>query len=133
MACYQLILRYLCKALIKEKGLPVELEALVKDLWEIRMGLIQEYYVANETNASAGNAQYDSDAGESSGTEFRLYSSQTEGEGTSLDTEDEGGKISQYNQVRVERNYPSGLDSLALCYMAAMLLRLPLSVGDFYR
>lgn len=62
---------------------------------------------------------------EGSSTEPRLFSSQTDVEESS-DGEQEKKKSR-------ERASPTLVDSLALCYMGVMLLRMSLSLGDFYR
>ena len=62
-----------------------------------------------------------------------MFSSQTDGE-KGAETEDEGQEVkSEGGKLKKERLYPSLVDSLAICYMGIMLLRIPISLGDIYR
>ena len=61
-------------------------------------------------------------------TESRLFSSQDEAKSDSeVSREGRGLKASK----RFEKP-PALIESLGLCYLGAMLLRLPLSIGDLY-
>ena len=116
--------------MIKEKGLPPELEAVVKDLWTIRLPLIEERFSAKYPIVEEESGADETEGG-SSGAETKLFSSQ-DVEDTEVETEGEGKKADQ-DAPRTERIWPSVTESLALCYMGLMLLRLPVSVGDLHR
>ena len=125
LSAYQLILQYLCRALIDDKGLPAAMESLVKDLWELRMVLVREQYLAKN---------YGHDDGEDSDT--TMYSSQTETEYTQTENEettDASGTEGRPVQIRKERDFPHIVDMLGLCYFSCMILRVPLSVGTLFR
>lgn len=127
LSCYQLLLRHQCWALVKDKGLPEELEAIVKDLWALRLPLIQGKFVASQPDVTD-----DETGGSASEGEPRMYSSRAETEdATAGETYDEEGE--RRGKRKSERAYPSLVDSLALCYMGMMLLRMPISLGDMYR
>lgn len=138
LSSYQLILRHQCRALIESKSLPKELEAVVKEIWAPRIDLIEEKFVADQPNIN------EDEGDETSGGEegLRMFSSQTDvdttaGETTAGETEDErvelGRKRRKKGERKKERAYPSLVDSLGMCYMAMMVLRLPVSLGDIYR
>ena len=109
LECYQLILRKICYSLIHAKGFPTELEVIVRDLWALHLQAVKdrhpEFYV--------------------SVSESRLYSSQTE----PSETEDESTEV----KGRREKHLPSLIDTLGVCYIGMMLLRMPISLGDLYK
>jgi RNA polymerase I-specific transcription initiation factor RRN7 len=111
LQCYQLILWKQCHSLVHDKGFPDDLEAIVKELWGLRLQAIEK-----KTPKLL----------EADDEEARTYSSQTEGESAS---ETDTGKAKNDK----ERFLPKLIDSLALCYMAMVLLRLPISIGDLCR
>ena len=123
-SCYQLVLRHQCWALVKDKGAPGELEAIVKDLWSLRLPLIQQKFVESQPDVT------DTEGDESSGGERKLYGSQPQDGETAGGTDDEDDMPG--GQRKTEKSYPSLVDSLALCYMGMMLLRLPVSLGEMY-
>ena len=82
---------------------------MAKDLWALRLQLVDGKQVElSETE-----------------TESRMYSSQTE----ASETEDE----STEKLGRREKDMPTVIDILGLCYIGMMLLRLPLSLGELHR
>ena len=112
--------------MIKQKGFPAELEAIVKDLWSLRLPLIQEKFFESQPGLSADEGD------ERSGGEAKLYSSQLETDDTAAETEDEDHDVPG-GKRKSERTTPSLVDSLALCYMGLMVLRVPVSLGEMYR
>ena len=110
MQCYQLVLRKQCYSLIHDKGFPPELEYVVHDLWSLRLRLLNDKI--DDESASDG--------------ETRLYSSQTETTETQFESTVEGGR-------KKERVVPLLVDTLSLCYLAMILLRAPISLGDLQR
>ena len=91
-------------------GLPAEIETVVKDLWSLRLRTLQHRLV----NASDEEAVFSSQV--TSDVEMEA-SRHVKGDGRPLRT----------------RNLPRLIDSLGLCYLAMMLLRLPVSLGDLHR
>ena len=92
-----------------QKGFPEELESVVRDLWALRLQSIIE--------KQGGILEGD--------TESQVYSSQTEG----LDTETEAAIDNQ----RKDKEMPSLVDTLSLCYLGMILLRIPISLGEIYQ
>ena len=110
LQCYQLILRKQCWSLIHDKGFPSQLEIVVHDLWSLRLQLLQD------------KSTEDLD----SGGDSRLYSSQPE----TTENEDES---TAEKQRKKERGMPRLVETLGLCYLAMMLLRVPISLGDLHK
>ncbi|KAL5359701.1 RNA polymerase I-specific transcription initiation factor Rrn7 [Aspergillus floccosus] len=106
---YQLILWKQCSALVQNKGFPSQFEHVVRDLWALRL----EKYEAKIREVSE-----DADT-------LEFFSSQPAVEpDDKLDALTSGGKRVQW---------PRLVDTIALCYLGALLMRLPISVGDFHR
>jgi len=121
LECYQLILWKQCHWLVNVKGFPQELETVVRDLWGLRMGIIQK--VGDERD------------GYGSGTGTMMFTSASEGE--SLDSDATGGKSlgsrRSRKSVAAEERLPRLIETLGLCYLGTLLLRLPTSLGEFYK
>ncbi|KAL4935346.1 hypothetical protein BDV06DRAFT_207207 [Aspergillus oleicola] len=107
---HQLILWKQCHALVNNRGFPAQLEDIVRDLWALRL----ETYA--KTIADVGD--------EDSQPEF--FSSQPASAREDTDTE-----AFMPNSKLVK--WPRLIDTVALCYLGALLMRLPVSVGDFHR
>ena len=107
---YQLILWKQCHALINVMGFPDELEHAVKNLWALRLQLLKSHV---EATPNEGN----------------LFSSQPQTGRNSSKTD----KTSQKTTWRLDKAMPSLVDSLGICYMGMMLLRLPIGIGEFHR
>ncbi|KGO74822.1 hypothetical protein PITC_031000 [Penicillium italicum] len=107
---YQLILWKQCHALVNEQGFPEELEVVVRDLWALRL---QDF----EMKLTDATEDDDDD------TESELFSSQPAGK-------DESRDGFRPNSRYLE--WPRLIDSVSLCYLAAFLMRLPVSVIDFH-
>lgn len=87
-------------------------QALVRDLWALRL---QGFTL--RINESAEDEDDES--------EREVFSSQA---ADTDDSDDLGFKVGQrYLQ------WPRLLDSVALCYLAALLMRLPVCISDFYQ
>ncbi|KAB8232215.1 TFIIB-type zinc finger domain-containing protein [Aspergillus alliaceus] len=105
---YQLILWKQCHALVQDRGFPAQFEHVVRDLWALRL----ETYSDKINNPSEGEE------------EPEFFSSQP-----SVGQEEPsiikfGGKNLQW---------PRLVDSVGLCYLGALLMRLPVGIGDFHR
>ncbi|KAL4789469.1 hypothetical protein BDV19DRAFT_374058 [Aspergillus venezuelensis] len=107
---YQLILWKQCHALVNTRGFPPQFENIVRDLWALRL----ETYA--KIIASIG--------GEDSQPEF--FSSQPASAREDTETE-----AFMPNSKLVK--WPRLIDTVALCYLGALLMRLPVSVGDFHQ
>ncbi|KAI4250274.1 MAG: hypothetical protein LQ352_005393 [Teloschistes flavicans] len=107
---YQLILWKQCYALIHSLRLPAELEVVVKDLWSLRLRLLQSRV-------------------DTSTDEATMFSSQVTSE---VDTDDQQSEGDRKRSSR-SKTIPSLIESLGLCYLGMMLLKLPISMGDLHR
>ncbi|KAJ8071326.1 hypothetical protein OCU04_001660 [Sclerotinia nivalis] len=118
LQCYQLILWKQIHWLVTVKGFPAELETVVRDLWELRLRVLQ--------GSGDVRSEY--------GTEF---GSTTEGDDT--DTDGTGYKsttstiMSRKRASRVKKNLPKLIETLGFCYLGILLLRLPTSLGEIYK
>ena len=101
--------------MIHSKGLPSELESVVRDLWALRLQLVK---------AKIGGVP-------TSDGEVTVYSSQVEdleyGNETAPENERRGSK------GRDGKGMPALIDTLAICYLGMVLLRVPISIGDLHR
>ncbi|KAI1987607.1 hypothetical protein LOZ54_003503 [Ophidiomyces ophidiicola] len=110
LEAYQLVLWKQCYAFIHEKGLPTELEIIVKDLWTLRL---QRLYKRGDDSYPSGD------------NTSEIFSSQAEQ--TELDDEEY-----IYHRRKLSDS-PKAIDSVALCYIAALFLRIPISLGYVQR
>lgn len=121
LECYQLILWKQCHWLVNTKGFPTELETVVRDLWGLRLGVTQKIG--------------DEEGGYGSGTGTTMFSSASEG-GTT-DSDATGGKSlgsrRSRKSVAAEERLPRLVETLGLCFLGTLLLRLPTSLGEFYK
>ncbi|KAL2001956.1 hypothetical protein VTN02DRAFT_934 [Thermoascus thermophilus] len=108
---YQLILWKQCFALVQGEGFPPQLENVVKDLWALRLQRLSDRIEDSSEADDDGNVQ--------------IFSSQAAASSEADETAQGGG--------RKAADSPRLIDSLALCYLGALLLRLPVGVGDFHR
>lgn len=84
-------------------GLPAELEIVVKDLWALRLQLLKDKTLADS----------DGDT---------VFSSQPQ-------TEDKVGRERKVGAKAM----PTLVETLGLCYLGTVLLRLPVSLGDMHK
>ncbi|KAJ5183312.1 hypothetical protein N7492_000928 [Penicillium capsulatum] len=113
LQAYQLILWKQCHALVQNHGFPEQFEGVVRDLWALRL---QKFKLRiNDTTD-------DEDDGDHAPELFSSQPSQTE------ESDDEHFK-SRSSVLK----WPHLLDAVALCYLAAILMRLPVCVNDFHR
>lgn len=116
LECLQLTLRSQLLWLIQEKGHREELETVARDLWDLR------------TRGSSAMAVDDAPTGEG----LEMFSSQP------TPVEDKPKKDSKPNARAQswgpERGsdwpMPKMIDSLALCYLGCLLLRIPTGIGE---
>ncbi|KAL4810783.1 hypothetical protein BDV18DRAFT_2260 [Aspergillus unguis] len=107
---YQLILWKQCHGLVTNRGFPAQLENIVRDLWALRL----ETYA--KKIADVGN--------DDSQPEFFSSQPASAREDTETETFTPGSKLVQW---------PRLIDTVALCYLGALLMRLPVSIADFHR
>lgn len=102
--------------LVKEKGLPEELELITLDLWALRIAQF------GDRIASDGRAD--------SQSQSQVFNTLETDES---DTDD--GRVTLRTSKRRNKKLgevPNLLDCLALCYLGMLTLRLPITLGDIY-
>ncbi|KAL5339356.1 hypothetical protein BJX70DRAFT_364109 [Aspergillus crustosus] len=107
---YQLILWNQCHALVNERGFPPDLEHVVRDLWALRLETFAKKI------ADLGD--------EDSQPEFFSSQPASAREESEPEAFRPGSKVVQW---------PRLIDAVALCYLGAFLMRLPVTVADFHR
>ena len=113
LEAYQLILRKQLYALIHTIGLSSELETVVKNLWRLRLQLLKD-----KISDTSGDGTFSSQPG-----------SETERQ-NSENKQQHPGK--RHRKVKND-GLPTLIETLALCYMGCILLRLPVSIGDIHK
>ncbi|KAL3478794.1 hypothetical protein BJX99DRAFT_223909 [Aspergillus californicus] len=107
---YQLILFKQCHALVGDQGFPPQLEDVVRDLWALRL----EVYAKKIAIIDEDDSQ----------PEFFSSQPASSREDTDTDAFKPGSRRTQW---------PRLVDTIALCYLGAIIMRLPVTVADFYR
>lgn len=118
LLCFQLVLRKQLYWLVHTQKFPEELEGLVKDLWALRLQRAQKrvvYESGTETEAPSS----------------QVFSSQSESEATSASRSARRSRKKQ--REKVQEGSPRLMETLALCYIGLLLLRLPVTVADIHR
>jgi RNA polymerase I-specific transcription initiation factor RRN7 len=120
--CYQLILWKQIHWLVTLKGFAPELETIVRDLWSLRLGILHK--------------ERDERSGYGSGTGTMMFSST--GESDNTDTDGTGfkslGSRSTRRSVKVRgEKLPKLIETLGLCYLGMLLLKLPTSLGEIVK
>lgn len=115
LQCLQLLLWHQCHFLVTVKGLPTELETTVRDLWSLRItpGL---------------NSRKDERDGTS--CEKLGWSSQSDASGT--ESEASVRTMSSTWEI-IDIGLPRLKESLAICYLGCVLLKLPVSIAQLCR
>lgn len=126
--CYQFILWKQCYALIHTIGLPPELESVIKDLWALRLQLLK---------GRLSDPDQDGELLFTSQPEVKKSREIVKRKGASSNDEADDEKEEDNRRrenVKVRgRDMPILIESLGTCYLAFILLRLPISVGDLQR
>ncbi|ORY64898.1 uncharacterized protein BCR38DRAFT_523464 [Pseudomassariella vexata] len=117
----QLILRRQLWWLVKDKGLPQELEAVVKGLWDLRVRNLP----------LRGEGESGKEVGPESETES-FFSAQSD-TGTELSEDDAASVSTRSWAPEAGRSWkmPKLMDTLALCYLGCLTMRLPVTTADF--
>lgn len=110
--------------MVSVKGLPEELETVVRDLWSLRLAFCHKPEDERGGYSSAGS---------------QVFSSTSEGENT--DTDGSGTKSISSRRSRRSRKsaasevekLPKLIETLALIYVGTLLMRHPTCLGDIYR
>lgn len=89
--------------------LPAEIETVLKDLWELRVQLLENRLDTGADAEAVFSSQQQSDREEGNDHQVRK------------------------NWEARGKKTPGVLESLCLIYMAASILRLPVSIGDLHR
>lgn len=129
LECLQLVLRRQLWWLVRDRGLPPELETVVRDLWDLR---IRNF--AGLKRAAADAAEDADSTGADSGTDAELFSSQA---GSASDSEAStrttASRARSWTSEAGHRwNLPGLFHCLALCYLGCLSLSLPVRVGQIY-
>ncbi|OQE14333.1 hypothetical protein PENSTE_c036G04491 [Penicillium steckii] len=114
---YQLILWKQCHALVTDHGFPEQFEGVVRDLWALRLRGF-----SSRINENMNDDDDDDD-------EPQIFSSQT----TPADSGEESGDESGFKPESHILQWPRLMDTVGLCYLAAVLMRLPVCVVDLHR
>ncbi|KAJ5929098.1 RNA polymerase I-specific transcription initiation factor Rrn7 [Penicillium verhagenii] len=115
LQAYQLILWKQCHALIHDHGFPEQLEGVVRDLWAYRL---RAYTL--RINESTEDEDIE--------TEPELFSSQPTQKSQKEDDDKVGFQIRPVYHI-----WPRMPETVALCYLGAILMRLPICVYDLHR
>lgn len=114
----QFILRSQLQWLIQQKGTREELETVVRDLWDLRI-------------RAFGTIMPDDQSGEGEPV-LETFSSQP------LSDDSDDGKKPAFSRRSWDSErgsdwpMPRVVDTLALCYLGCLLLRIPLRIGQFF-
>lgn len=115
----QLILRHQLWFLVHERGLPAELEMVTYDLWALRIAQLTDKIATNDSESD-------------SQPQSQVFNTL---ETDDSDTADETRGLLKKAEYRGERKLsgvPNINDTLALCYLGILTLRLPITPGDIY-
>ncbi|KAF2628979.1 hypothetical protein BU25DRAFT_25033 [Macroventuria anomochaeta] len=116
LKCLQLILRHQVWYLVKEKDLPEELELITLDLWALRIAQFGDRIASDKFADSQSQSQ--------------VFSTL---ETDDSETDDARGTLrTPKGRDKKLSGVPNLLDSLALCYLGILTLRLPITPGDIY-
>ena len=111
----QLLLRNLVLCLIREKGYREELETVVRDLWDLRI------------RGSSGLATADDDA---AAGQLEMFSSQSLPEENKVIWKSRARAQSWDAERGADWPMPTLPETLGLCYLASVLLRIPTRLGE---
>lgn len=114
LQCYQLILRKQVSWLVNVKGYPVELETVVRDLWNVKLRGVKSLRDDSRKAAYSSAMETDTEA-ERSGKDGRIQLAKRK------------------RKLTNQSGTPKLIETLCLCYLGCILMRLPVSLGDFHR
>ncbi|KAL7949836.1 hypothetical protein V8C42DRAFT_308722 [Trichoderma barbatum] len=114
----QLIIRGQVAWLINEKGHREELETVVRDLWDLR--------IRGSNSGIGDDAQGDDE-------ELAVFSSQPSQDSSSTKWHPQSRKQSWDPELGLRWPLPRVPDTLAICYLGCVLLRIPTHLGEIIR
>lgn len=129
LECLQLILRKQIWWLVHSKGLPDELETVVRDLWDLRI----RNFAGLRSAADSTDGESGHESGADSGTE--LFSSQagSESDASTATTRTTASRGRSWTSEPGQNwDLPGLSHCLALCYLGCLTLSLPVRVGQIY-
>lgn len=95
-------------------------QCIVKDLWALRLQTLRN------------RVSYESDH-EAETRSSQVFSSQSESEpATETQSQSQGSRRSSAKNVRSRAQPPNLIETLSMCYIGALLLRIPLTVADIH-
>lgn len=110
--------------------LPADHEPLVRDLWTLRLEYLQERAKRHAVDVGEDNSQVYS----SQGDETDWTQATSDAESASASASASGAHETGYaKRIRQPEETPRLIESLALCYLAALLMRVPLTIGQLYK
>ncbi|KAF5668587.1 polymerase i core factor subunit [Fusarium heterosporum] len=116
LECLQLVLRNQILWLIQNKGHREELETVVRDLWDIR---------------TRGSGSLDADRETQQDEGLAVFSSQPEEHEKEDAPKKQGSRAQSWNpEEKADWPMPRMVDTLALCYLGCLLLRIPTAIGE---
>ncbi|KAF5664058.1 hypothetical protein FCIRC_10937 [Fusarium circinatum] len=117
LECLQLVLRQQLLWLVQSKGHPEELETVVRDLWDLRIR------GSGALLAEEGTQQM--------GDGLAIFSSQPTGTEKDDAPKTQGTRARSWNsEVISDWPVPRMIETLALCYLGCLLLRIPTTIGE---
>lgn len=125
LECLQLILRRQLWWLVHTRGLPAELETVVRDLWDLRVRNFSGLKRASAPVAETAESGTDGDE--------LLFSSQGETSDSDASTRTSTSRARSWtSEPGQDWNMPGLFHCLALCYLGCVSLSLPVRVGNIY-
>ncbi|KAF5587549.1 uncharacterized protein FSUBG_11771 [Fusarium subglutinans] len=117
LECLQLVLRQQLLWLVQSKGHREELETVVRDLWDLRIRGSGALLAEEETQQM--------------GDGLAIFSSQPTGTEKDDAPKTQGTRARSWNsEVISDWPVPRMIETLALCYLGCLLLRIPTTIGE---
>ncbi|KAH7253923.1 ubiquitin family-domain-containing protein [Fusarium redolens] len=119
LECLQLVLRQQLLWLVQSKGHREELETVVRDLWDLRIRGSGALLAEEETQQTQ------------MGDGLAIFSSQPTGTVKDDTPKKQGTRARSWNpEDNPDWPVPRMIDTLALCYLGCLLLRIPTAIGE---
>ncbi|KAK2678120.1 Ubiquitin domain [Fusarium oxysporum f. sp. vasinfectum] len=117
LECLQLVLRQQLLWLVQSKGHREELETVVRDLWDLRIRGSGALLAEEETQQT--------------GDGLAIFSSQPTGTENDDTPKKQGARARSWNpEDNPDWPVPKMIETLALCYLGCLLLRVPTTIGE---
>lgn len=121
LQCWQLVLWKQVSWLRDTKGLPGKLETVVRDLWNVRLRAVKGFGNERTLMSDSGSVGYSSS------------DAQTDSDGMGSGSVTSGVSRLSVRRRKKPNGLPKIIDTLGLCYLGILLLRLPVSMGQLHR